>query len=140
MTVIERDMIASGNEPASLEGEPFCSGEAWYLARFNRRLHAARAVNRAKADGFAVAVLPIAAEIVESGITPFNGIARELRRRGVPTERGGRWTASRVRALVYRKLSPSDPWRRPHRRPPWGDLHPTTSPFRPSILLAPTRT
>ena len=79
------------------------------MARFNRRLRAARAVNRAKADGFAVAVLPIAAEIVESGITSFNGIARELRRRGVPTARGGRWTASRVRALVYRKLSPSDP-------------------------------
>jgi hypothetical protein len=79
------------------------------LARFNRRLRAARAVNRAKVDGFAVAVLPIAAEIVESGITSFNGIARELRRRGVPTAHGGRWTASRVRALVYRKLSPSDP-------------------------------
>ncbi len=72
------------------------------MARFNRRLRAAHAVNRAAADRFAALVLPIITEIRATGVTSLNGIARELRRRNIPTRRGGRWAAGTVRHLLYR--------------------------------------
>ena len=47
------------------------------MARFNRRLRAAHAVNRAAADRFAALVLPIITEIPSCrGPTPDSGLAR----------------------------------------------------------------
>ena len=62
-------------------------------------------VNRARE--FAAEVLPIIDEIRASGVTSFNGIAKELNRRGVRTARGGRWAAMTVKRVVERgRVSP----------------------------------
>jgi hypothetical protein len=57
---------------------------------------------RAKADAHAANVMPIIEVIRADGITGLKPIARELIRRGVPTFRGGRWDATRVRVLLGR--------------------------------------
>ena len=45
----------------------------------------------AKAEGFALAVAPIIAGIVASGIGTEAGIAEALNARGIATARGGNW-------------------------------------------------
>ena len=47
-------------------------------------------------------VLPVIQEIQESGVKSLRGIARALAARGIPTARGGEWTAVQVSAIVYR--------------------------------------
>src|SRR5579859_6041642 len=59
---------------------------------------------RAKADAHAASVMEIIEAIRVKGIIGLTSIARELTRRGVPTARGGRWNASRVRALLARVM------------------------------------
>jgi len=66
-----------------------------------RGIGAADAVQR-RADEHAARVLPIVANIRQSGITSLRGIANELDQRGILTARGGRWDASRVRVLLQR--------------------------------------
>lgn len=60
--------------------------------------------NRRAADANAAKIAPIIAEIksAEPGIS-LRGIARELTLRGVPTVRGGTWTAVQIRAIVRRR-------------------------------------
>ena len=56
---------------------------------------------RAKADGFAAAVLPVAVELQAAG-QPLRSIAAELTTRGITTPRGGAWTAQAVKNLLAR--------------------------------------
>jgi hypothetical protein len=77
-----------------------------FMARLRRRLCATNAVKRATAGRFALAILPIIADIRATGITSLNGIARELRRRDVVRPRVGRWSASTVRAVLFRTIAP----------------------------------
>jgi hypothetical protein len=64
---------------------------------------------KAKADAHAAAVMPVIEAIRAEGIIALKQIARELTRRRVPTARGGRWDASRVRVLLGRSSQPSTP-------------------------------
>src|SRR5262249_6985568 len=57
------------------------------------------AATHAKAQAFAANVLPIIAEIEESGVTSLNAIAGRLNARSVPTARGGHWTHMQVAAV-----------------------------------------
>ena len=61
---------------------------------------------RIKADAHMAKVMPIIEAIWAAGITGLKPIARELTRRGVPTFRGGRWDATRVRVLIGRAADP----------------------------------
>jgi DNA invertase Pin-like site-specific DNA recombinase len=56
----------------------------------------------AKADGFAARVTPTIAGIRAAGVTSLSGIAQALNARGVPTARGGEWTATAVRRVEQR--------------------------------------
>jgi hypothetical protein len=56
-----------------------------------------QAAVRAKAEGFALAVAPIIAGIVASGIGTEAGIAEALNARGIATARGGNWFAQTVK-------------------------------------------
>ena len=51
---------------------------------------------RAKAAAFAGRLAPVLADLRREGHTSANMLARELNRRGVPTARGGAWTARAV--------------------------------------------
>lgn len=57
---------------------------------------------RRRADDFAELVRPTIEEIRRSGTTSYNGIARVMNERGVPTARQRRWTATAVRNLLGR--------------------------------------
>lgn len=59
-------------------------------------------VNMDRADWYSEKVLPVIQEIQESGVKSLRGIARALAARGIPTARGGEWTAVQVSAIVYR--------------------------------------
>ena len=61
---------------------------------------------RIKADAHMAKVMPIIEAIRAAGITGLKPTARELTRRGVPTFRGGRWDATRVRVLIGRAADP----------------------------------
>jgi hypothetical protein len=67
--------------------------EAWQLGQ---------AAVRKKAEGFALAVAPIIAGIVASGIGTDAGIAEALNARGIATARGGRWHAQTVKNVRAR--------------------------------------
>lgn len=51
---------------------------------------------RTQADAFASRIAPVFADLRGEGHTSANALARELNRRGVPTARGGAWTARAV--------------------------------------------
>jgi DNA invertase Pin-like site-specific DNA recombinase len=57
---------------------------------------------RAHAARFAANVLPIVREIQAAGATSLRQIAAALTARGVPTARGGTWSAPQVRNLLLR--------------------------------------
>jgi DNA invertase Pin-like site-specific DNA recombinase len=61
-----------------------------------------QAAVRAKAEGFALAVEPIIAGIVASGIGTDAGVAEALNARGIATARGGRWHAQTVKNVRAR--------------------------------------
>jgi DNA invertase Pin-like site-specific DNA recombinase len=65
------------------------------------RLHAA-AARKASADRYSKNVLPVIREIQRSGIKSLRGIARALVARGIPTARGGAWTAVQVSDILRR--------------------------------------
>lgn len=71
----------------------------------NARAAAAEA-NRIKGQVFAAKALPAIETIRASGITSLRAIARELTARGIPTARGGAWTAVQVGSLI-RATAPS---------------------------------
>lgn len=58
--------------------------------------------NRAKADQFAQAILPIIQQIRDSGAITLTEIARELNARQVRTARGRRWYPMTVRNILQR--------------------------------------
>jgi DNA invertase Pin-like site-specific DNA recombinase len=58
--------------------------------------------NREAADRFAANVLPVIRDIQKSGATSLRAVATALTARGVPTARGGTWTAVHVNALLRR--------------------------------------
>jgi DNA invertase Pin-like site-specific DNA recombinase len=65
------------------------------------RRHAARA-KKEKADRYSANIIPLIREIQSSGIKSRRGIARALAARGVPTARGGAWTAVQVSDILRR--------------------------------------
>ncbi len=67
--------------------------------RGSRRGNEARA---AAADARARDLAPVVEEIMAGGASSLRDMARELNRRGVPTPRGGEWSASQVRNVVQR--------------------------------------
>jgi hypothetical protein len=54
------------------------------------------------ADRYSANVLPVIREIQRSGIQSLRGIARALAARGIPTARGGEWTAVQVSDILHR--------------------------------------
>jgi DNA invertase Pin-like site-specific DNA recombinase len=60
------------------------------------------AANRKAADKFAANVKPIIAEIRSSGATSLRQVAAALQARGVPTARGGQWSATAVTHVMRR--------------------------------------
>jgi hypothetical protein len=60
------------------------------------------AANRARASQWAANVRPVIREIQDVGIVGQRAIARPLEARGVPTMRGGRWSAVHVRNILKR--------------------------------------
>jgi DNA invertase Pin-like site-specific DNA recombinase len=58
--------------------------------------------NKEAADRFAANVLPIIHQIQESGVSSLRGVARALSARGVPTARGGTWSAKQVADILRR--------------------------------------
>ena len=55
---------------------------------------------RQEADQFAANTLPVIAAIKATGIKSFNGIAKALNARGIPTARGTSWYAATVKNLA----------------------------------------
>lgn len=68
------------------------------ISEHGRAVSAASRAAAAKAR--AADVLPIIEEVRTSGVTSLGGIAKALTERGVPTARGGTWTAEQVRRLL----------------------------------------
>ena len=62
----------------------------------------ATAARKEKSDRYSANVLPIIREIQRSGIHTLRGIARALAARGIPTARGGMWTAVQVSDILRR--------------------------------------
>lgn len=58
--------------------------------------------NRRNADRFAANVRPIVEEIKRSGVTSLRGVAAVLAARGVPTARGGTWSAAQIANIMRR--------------------------------------
>lgn len=65
------------------------------------RRHAARA-KKERANRYSSNVLPVIREIQNSGVKSLRGAARALAARGVPTARGGVWTAVQVSDILCR--------------------------------------
>ncbi len=65
------------------------------------RRHAA-AARKESAERYSANVLPVIQEIQRSGIKSLRGIARALAARGIPTARGGEWTAVQVSDILRR--------------------------------------
>jgi DNA invertase Pin-like site-specific DNA recombinase len=65
-----------------------------------RRL--AVAARKDSADRYSANVLPVIREIQASGVKSIRAIARALAARGVPTARGGSWTAVQVSDILER--------------------------------------
>jgi hypothetical protein len=59
--------------------------------------------NRAKADQFAAAILPIIEQIRESGATSLTDIAEGLNARNIRTARGKRWYPTTVKNILDRR-------------------------------------
>jgi DNA invertase Pin-like site-specific DNA recombinase len=57
---------------------------------------------RRNANTFAKQVLPVIRDVQQSGARSLRAIAQALEARGVPTARGGQWTAVQVSALLRR--------------------------------------
>jgi DNA invertase Pin-like site-specific DNA recombinase len=57
---------------------------------------------RAIVAAFDAKVLPVVQSIQRSGVASLRGIARELEARGIPTQRGGQWTAVQVGDVLKR--------------------------------------
>jgi len=72
-------------------------------SRLDRSGDAAPAGNRAKADRFAAAILPIIDQIRESGATTLTDIAEGLNARNIRTARGRRWYPTTVKNLLDRR-------------------------------------
>ena len=64
----------------------------------------AYASTKAEADRFAANVRPVIEQIRAAGATSLRAIARALNARGVPTARGGEWTAVQVTAILRRAV------------------------------------
>ena len=61
-----------------------------------------RRIQAAEADRFAANILPIVADIRNSGVSGLASIAYALNKRGIRTSRGGDWHVSSVRNLLAR--------------------------------------
>ena len=90
-----REALAAKKQRGALLGNRTNPAEA-------RRL--GQAAVRAKAEGFALAVAPIIARIIGSGIASDAGIAEALNARGIATARGGRWHPQTVKNVRIRAL------------------------------------
>jgi DNA invertase Pin-like site-specific DNA recombinase len=60
------------------------------------------AANRKAADKFATNVKPIIEQIRASGATSLRDVASALAARGVPTARGGAWSAAQIANIMRR--------------------------------------
>jgi DNA invertase Pin-like site-specific DNA recombinase len=60
------------------------------------------AANKSAADRFAANVVPLIRQIQASGATSLRGVAAALTARGVPTARGGEWSAVQVANALRR--------------------------------------
>jgi DNA invertase Pin-like site-specific DNA recombinase len=72
--------------------------------RLAATLAKAVASNKAEADRFAANVRPVIEQIRAAGATSLRAIARALEARGVPTARGGTWTAVQVTEILRRAV------------------------------------
>jgi Recombinase len=119
----ERDEFAAGHSMTSSDSASSCGGTSrpsdFAVLRFITRAAKARgkrlgnpklsdarrhatAARKERADRYSANVLPIIREIQRSGIHTLRGIARALAARGIPTARGGMWTAVQVSDILRR--------------------------------------
>jgi DNA invertase Pin-like site-specific DNA recombinase len=68
----------------------------------NKAVAASLEVRSAKATQAALDVAPTIREIQAAGATSLRQVAAELDRRGIPTPRGGKWTAAAVKRAIDR--------------------------------------
>ena len=78
-------------------------GQTIPASPFSRTIGTHRAGNRAKADRFAEAILPIIDQIRESGATTLTDIAAGLNARNIRTARGRRWYPTTVKNILDRR-------------------------------------
>ncbi len=69
------------------------------LAQARRHAEVAK---KESADRYSKNILPVIREIQGSGVRSLRGVARALMARGIPTARGGAWTAVQVSAILKR--------------------------------------
>ena len=79
------------------------SRQAIPASRSGRSDGAKLAGNRAKADRFAAAVLPIIDQISATGATTLTDIAEALNAQNIRTVRGGRWYPTTVKNILDRR-------------------------------------
>jgi DNA invertase Pin-like site-specific DNA recombinase len=84
-----------GNRPATPEGT-------------RKGAKAAAALRSLTAGRRAYGVLPVVEELRAEGATSLHQLAAGLTARGVPTPRGGAWTATAVRRVVARTISQTE--------------------------------
>jgi hypothetical protein len=65
----------------------------------------AEAARRAKAEAYAIKVLPVIREAQKAGAASLREIAEVLTAWRVPTQRGGRWHAASVKNVLDRTSS-----------------------------------
>lgn len=80
-----------GGRPENLKGDARARGVA-----------ASAAVRGSAAGKSARELAPVLTEIQEGGCTSLRAIAAELNRRGIPTSRGGEWSAAQVSRVLDR--------------------------------------
>jgi DNA invertase Pin-like site-specific DNA recombinase len=98
----ERAMISARTRDAlaAAKARGVRLGNRTNLAEATRR---SAAVRSAAADRHAANVLPVIEEIRRGGATSLRRVAATLTARGVPTPRGGAWTAAAVRNMLERQ-------------------------------------
>jgi DNA invertase Pin-like site-specific DNA recombinase len=87
-----KDALAAAKARGKLLGNP----------TLDRARPLAVQANKEAAERFAANVLPIIHQIQESGVSSLRGVARALSARGVPTARGGAWSAKQVADILGR--------------------------------------
>ncbi len=96
----EREII-SARTSAALQAAK-ARGKSLGNPKLSEARRHAEAAKKERADRYSANILPVIREIQGSGIKSLRGVARALAARGIPTARGGAWTAVQVSDILRR--------------------------------------